>query len=188
AGRSVLRDSRSSLTPALRRSTKPTDLSFFPFVVFSSGIFCSPVLACLDPFLLFPHLQARPHGILNHTCKNDPGSLTLLGCHSGRRAVHPHAVLLRPFGIDAEGVVRSVTDLEHGGGFEERTWQEKTKKGDEPSAQKSGDGSPHQPPTPLVDFTWLGTHGGQTARRCCFGRTHGRRTNIPGCISATGSG
>src|SRR5207237_9769652 len=82
-----------------------------------------------------------------------------------RRAVHPYAVLLLPFGIDAEGVVRSVTNLEHGGGFEERTWQEKTKKGNEPSAQKSGDGSPHQPPPPLVDFTRLGSNGGQTASR-----------------------
>src|SRR6266480_2840623 len=85
--------------------------------------------------------------------------------HAVRRAVHPYAVLLLPFGIDAEGVVRSVTNLEHGGRFEERTWKEKTKKGDEPSAQKSGDGSPHQPPPPLVDFTRLGTNGGQTASR-----------------------
>src|SRR5580693_2814001 len=43
AGRSVLRDSRSSLTPVLRRSTRPTDLPFLPFGVFSSGIVCSPV-------------------------------------------------------------------------------------------------------------------------------------------------
>src|SRR6266704_2203940 len=60
--------------------------------------------------------------------------------HAVRRAVHPYAVLLLPFGIDAEGVVRSVTN----------------------------DGQPYS--------------------RCRFGRTHGRRTNIPGCISATGSG
>src|SRR5467141_4168476 len=38
AGRSVLRDSRSSFTPVFRRSTKPTDLPFFPFPLFSSGI------------------------------------------------------------------------------------------------------------------------------------------------------
>src|SRR5437879_2556877 len=108
--------------------------------------------------------------------------------HAVRRAVHPYAVLLLPFGIDAEGVVRSVTDLEHGGGFEERTWQEKTKKGDEPSAQKSGQAGPPPPLTRLVDFTWLGTHGGQPPRRCCFGRPHGGLPNIPVCFSATGSG
>src|SRR5438874_2631873 len=61
--------------------------------------------------------------------------------HAVRRAVHPYAVLLLPFGIDAEGVVRSVTDLEHGGGFGERTWQETARKGDDPSAKESGDGS-----------------------------------------------
>src|SRR5467141_3259151 len=47
AGRSVLRDSRSSLTPALRRSTKPTDLPFFPFPLFSSGIGVLPIFGGL---------------------------------------------------------------------------------------------------------------------------------------------
>src|SRR5882762_5204731 len=108
--------------------------------------------------------------------------------HAIRRAVHPDAVFLLPLGIYTQGVVRGITNLEDRGGFEERTWKKKLKESDEPSAQETSDGSPDETPPPLVNFTRLGTDSRQTASRCCFGRTHGRRTNIGGCISATGSG
>src|SRR2546430_5784412 len=108
--------------------------------------------------------------------------------HAIRRAVHPDAVFLLPLGIYTEGVVRGVTNLEDGGGVEERTGKKKLKEGDEPSAQETSDSSPDETPPPLVNFTRLGTDSRQTASRCCFGCTDGRRTNIRGCISATGSG
>src|SRR6266436_6622822 len=98
-----------------------------------------------------------------------------------RRAVHPDAVFLLPLGIDTQGVVRGVADLEYGGGFEERTGKEKTKEGDEPRAQKSSDSNPHETPPPLVDFTRLGAGSRQTSGSCSFGRTHGRQIGRASC-------
>ncbi len=108
--------------------------------------------------------------------------------HAIGSAVHPDAILLLPLGVDAQGIVRGVADLEDGGRFEESTGKEKTKEGDEPCAQETSDGNPYQSPALLVHFTGFGTDGRQTGSSRCFGRTDGRRTNILGCISATGSG
>src|SRR5258708_15785842 len=104
------------------------------------------------------------------------------------RAVHPDAVLLLPFGIDAQGVVRGVTNLENRWRFKECAGKEKFEEGDEPCAEESSDADPHQPAPLLIDFAGLGTDSCQTASRRCFGRTDGRRTDISGCISTTGSG
>src|SRR4029077_21239625 len=63
---------------------------------------------------------------------------------SVRRAIHPDAVLLLPFCIDTEGIVRWKTDFENGGRFEKRAGKEKAQKGDKPGAQKTGHGTPNQ--------------------------------------------
>src|SRR2546421_8160459 len=107
--------------------------------------------------------------------------------HAIRRAVHPDAVFLLPLAIYTQGVIRGITNLKDGRGFKQRAWEKEFKEGDEPSTQETSDGSPDQTPAALVNFTRLGTNRRQTPSCCCFGRTHGRRTNIPGCISATGS-
>src|SRR5258708_21488157 len=99
----------------------------------------------------------------------------------------PDAVLLLPFGIDAQSVVRGVANLENRRRFKERAGKEKFKEGDEPRAEKSSDGDPYQPPPLLIDFTGLGTDSRQTASRRCFGRTDGTRTDLSGCISTTAS-
>ncbi len=108
--------------------------------------------------------------------------------HAVRRAVHPDAIFLLPLGIYAEGVIGSVADLEDGGRFEERAGKKKTKESDEPCAQETSDGNPYQPSALLVHFTGFGTDGRQTGSSRCFRCTDGRRTNIFGCICATGSG
>src|SRR5258708_28037041 len=51
------------------------------------------------------------------------------------RAVDPDAVFLLPLGVDAERVIRGITDLENGGRLEEGARQEKTEEGDKPGAQ-----------------------------------------------------
>src|SRR5216684_336048 len=265
AGRSVLRDSRSSLTPALRRSTRPTDLPFFPFPLFSSGIAVLPFVGGLTvpcftslsgwgkprPYNSCAWLHRQKRSRIAEVARLplrpliEPGSIhndlavgsqfhvraihgprrgtfevhTLavvaaavaralelvlagfpIGCaaqmraasvndeHTARRAVHPDAVLLLPLGIDAQSVVRSVANLENRRRFKERAGKEKFKEGDEPRAEKSCDGDPYQPPPLLIDFAGLGTDSRQTASRRCFGRTDGRRTDVSGCISTTGSG
>src|SRR6267378_1467912 len=66
------------------------------------------------------------------------------------RAVHPDAIFLLPLGIDAQGVVRGVADFEDGGRFEKRPGKEKSKKGDEPGAQKSSDRNPSETPSAAV--------------------------------------
>src|SRR6266852_2418825 len=85
--------------------------------------------------------------------------------YTTRRAVHPDAVLLLPFGIHTQGIVRGIADLENGGRFEKRAGKEEFKEGDEPGAEKSGDSDPYQPPALPIDVAGLGTHGGQTAGR-----------------------
>src|SRR5713226_4751494 len=265
AGRSVLRDARSSLTPALRRSTSPTDLPFFPFPLFSSGIAVLPFVGGLTvpcftslsgwgkprPYnsCAWLHRQKRsriaevarlslrpliePGSIHNDLAVGSQfhvraihwtrrGSLEVdtfavvaasvawalelvlaglpIGCaaqvsaasvddeYAIRRAVHPDAIFLLPFSIDTQGVVRGVADLENGGGFEERTGKEKFKEGDEPGPQETSDRNPHQPPASLVDSAGFRAHCRQTGGSRCFGRTHGRCTDISGRISATVSG
>src|SRR6266852_5305495 len=88
--------------------------------------------------------------------------------HTIRRAVHPDAVFLLPFGVHAQGIVRGIADLEYGGRLEERTGKEKTKEGDEPSSEESSDGNPHQPSPVRVEYTRLGTNGSQSRGGRCF--------------------
>src|SRR5260370_1463967 len=249
AGRSVLRDSRSSLTPDLMRPSRPSGLPFFPFPLFSSGIVELRFRPLNDPFLYsemragkspasarlrrqkcsriieFARLSLGPlveprcvHNALAigsefhmralHGPRRGPFEVDTFACvaaavaralelvlagfpigsaaqmgaasindeHTTRRAVHPDAVLLLPLGIHAQSVVRGVANLEDGGWFKERAGKKKLKEGDEPGAEKAGDGNPHQPPPLLVEFTRFGTGGRQTCSRCCLRRTHGRRT------------
>src|SRR5260370_7404729 len=55
---------------------------------------------------------------------------------TARRAVHPDAVLLLPFGIHAQSVIRSVANLENRVSLKNRTGNKKLNKADHPPATK----------------------------------------------------
>src|SRR5712692_7471311 len=149
-----------------------------PFEVDALAVVSAPMAGALE--LVLARLPIRRAAQMSTASIDDKDTIG--------GAVDPDAVLLLPLRIHTQGVVRGVTDLENGRRLEQCAGKKETKKGDKPCAQKSSDRSPDQAPPALVDCTRLGTDGRQTGSRCCFGRTHGRRTHIPGCISATGSG
>src|SRR6266404_8085960 len=62
-------------------------------------------------------------------------------------AVDTDAVFLLPLGVDAERVVGWIANFEDGGGFEECARQEEAEEGDKPSAEKTGDCTPHKAST-----------------------------------------
>src|ERR1700752_703580 len=60
------------------------------------------------------------------------------------RAIHPDAEPLLPLGIDPEGVVRRIADLERRARFEKGARQKEAEECEEPRAQEGSDGDPGQ--------------------------------------------
>ena len=75
-----------------------------------------------------------------------------------RSLVDPDAILLLPLGIDAETVIRGITDFETRRWLEQRARQEETKESDEPCHQERGDGGPHKTAASLIDVAVIGSN------------------------------
>src|SRR5258708_12385421 len=93
-------------------------------------------------------------------------------------AVDPDAVFLLPLGVDAERVVGWIADFEDGGGLEEGARQEEAKEGDKPGAQKTGDCTPYQAATTIVDLIVLRTTGCHPVAGRSFRGTPRRRPHL----------
>src|SRR5215471_160057 len=59
-------------------------------------------------------------------------------------AIHPDAIFLLELGIDTEGELRRIADLEYSVGFEKRAGQKEAKESQEPGHEESGDHGPYK--------------------------------------------
>src|SRR5260370_29874705 len=103
------------------------------------------------------------------------------------RAVYPDAVFLLPLRVYAQSVIGRIADLENGRRLEQRTRQKETQESDEPGAEKSCNGAPHQAPAAFVEFAWRGTDGGHASRGRGLGWAHSRGSYVTSSIATAAS-
>src|SRR5882724_13445955 len=91
--------------------------------------------------------------------------------HAIRCAIHPDTIFLLPFCIDAETVIRGVTNFETGCRLKQSARQEEAEERDEPRHQEGGNGSPHKTAASLIDVTVIGSNRGHASCGGCFRRS-----------------
>src|SRR5215471_399201 len=94
-----------------------------------------------------------------------------------RSAIDPDSIFLLELGVDTEGELRRIADLEYSVGFEKRARKEEPEEGQEPRDEESGDHRPDKTAAFAVNLG-EGRGSGDPASGCCFRGAHCRRANV----------